>query len=158
MKDLFDTEGHLTDAAIEAVIAQTLDELGRLEVSEHLSFCDTCLVRYTAMLTDDTLLTPKEPLAAPVLQRIRRKAVTLLFNQYTTYAAAAVFALVLWGTGVFTSFVPEQSLDTYKDTQPKQSTVQKADSFLREANHALNSALAQASTILPFNQEKEKSK
>ena len=155
--ELFDFEGHLTDAAIEAAIAQTLDELGRLEVAEHLSFCDTCLVRYTAMLTDEKLMSPKTPLAPPVMQRIRRKVVGVLFNQYTTYAAAAAFALVLWGTGVFTGFVQERSFEVQQQP-PQQSITQKADGLLREANNALNHVLAQANDYLSFNQSKEKSK
>ncbi len=32
-----------------------LDELGRLEAAEHLSYCDQCMDRYTALLTADAL-------------------------------------------------------------------------------------------------------
>ena len=54
--ELFNKEGHLTDEGLRAVVDGTLDEMGRLEASEHLSFCDSCLVRYTELLADDTLL------------------------------------------------------------------------------------------------------
>ena len=43
--ELFNKEGHLTDEGLRAVVDGTLDEMGRLEASEHLSFCDSCLVR-----------------------------------------------------------------------------------------------------------------
>ena len=52
--ELFNKEGHLTDEGLRAVVDGTLDEMGRLEASEHLSFCDSCLVRYTELLADDT--------------------------------------------------------------------------------------------------------
>ncbi|MEG2842259.1 MAG: hypothetical protein RR900_02130, partial [Ruthenibacterium sp.] len=84
--ELFDTNGHLTDCALLAVQAETLDEMNRLEAAEHLSFCDDCLLRYTALLTDDTLLTPQNPIAPPVWSRIRRKAMQVFFNKYTTVA------------------------------------------------------------------------
>ena len=48
--ELFNKEGHLTDEGLRAVVDGTLDEMGRLEASEHLSFCDSCLVRYTELL------------------------------------------------------------------------------------------------------------
>ena len=39
MLDLFDQNGHLTDEALQALIREEdLDELQRLEISEHLSF------------------------------------------------------------------------------------------------------------------------
>ena len=47
---LFDAEGHLTDEGLYAIKDGTLDDLGALEAAEHLSFCDYCLLRYTAMI------------------------------------------------------------------------------------------------------------
>ena len=47
---LFDAEGHLTDAGLYALRDGTLDDLGALEAAEHLSFCDYCLLRYTALI------------------------------------------------------------------------------------------------------------
>lgn len=95
--ELFNKEGHLTDEGLRAVVDGTLDEMGRLEASEHLSFCDSCLVRYTELLADDTLLVPETPLTPTVLARVRRRAVRVFFNRYTRVAAVAAFAVVLWG-------------------------------------------------------------
>ena len=49
LEKLFDAEGHLTDEGLYALKDGTLDDLGALEVAEHLSFCDYCLlpVSYT---------------------------------------------------------------------------------------------------------------
>ena len=47
---LFDAEGHLTDEGLHALQESRLDELGSLETAEHLTFCDYCLARYTALI------------------------------------------------------------------------------------------------------------
>lgn len=49
--ELFDKNGCLTDEGLQALQAGGLDELGRLETAEHLSYCDKCMDRYTALLT-----------------------------------------------------------------------------------------------------------
>ena len=47
--ELFDPSGHLTDRALLALVRnEELDELARLELAEHLAYCDRCLQRYTA--------------------------------------------------------------------------------------------------------------
>lgn len=47
---LFDAEGHLTDEGLHALQEGRLDELGSLEAAEHMTFCDYCLARYTALI------------------------------------------------------------------------------------------------------------
>ena len=49
--ELFREDGCLTDEGLLAVTKGGLDELGRLETAEHLSYCDRCMDRYTALLT-----------------------------------------------------------------------------------------------------------
>ena len=49
--ELFDQNGCLTEEGLHAVIGGQLDELGRLEAAEHLSYCDKCMDRYTALLS-----------------------------------------------------------------------------------------------------------
>ena len=56
--ELFDQNGCLTEEGLHAVIGGQLDELGRLEAAEHLSYCDKCMDRYTALLTADVLEEP----------------------------------------------------------------------------------------------------
>ena len=51
--ELFNQNGCLTEEGLHAVIGGQLDELGRLEAAEHLSYCDKCMDRYTALLTAD---------------------------------------------------------------------------------------------------------
>ena len=103
-KDFFDIQGHLTDTALDALIDETADELQRLEIAEHLSFCDHCLERYTSRLTGEALVVPPVkpvPISVTVLQKIRRRARVVFFNRYATMAVAACFALILWVSGAF---------------------------------------------------------
>ncbi|WP_418704091.1 hypothetical protein [Anaerotruncus massiliensis (ex Liu et al. 2021)] len=102
MKELFDPNGHLTDDAFGALLRdEPLDEMERLEISEHLSFCDRCVERYAALLDGSELLSPPEPVAPPVFRRIRARARMLFVNKYATAAAAACFAIMFWNIGLF---------------------------------------------------------
>ena len=67
---LFDAEGHLTDEGLYALKDGTLDDLGALEAAEHLSYCDKCMDRYTALLTADALETPPRSVQGAVMGTI----------------------------------------------------------------------------------------
>lgn len=93
---MFDQNGHLTDQAIAALLqGKDLDQLLRLELAEHLSYCDLCLQRYTVALSDDVLLPPEVSCKAPLWRRIRARAVRILTSRYATAAAAVALALTL---------------------------------------------------------------
>ena len=95
MLDLFDQNGHLTDKALQALTwEEDLNELQRLEISEHLSFCDACTARYTDLLCDDILQAPPIPLYGEVMKKIREKERRLFLRRLTTVSAAACLALV----------------------------------------------------------------
>ena len=51
---VFREDGHLSGEALEALAKNEdrFDELERLEIAEHLAFCDYCLQRYTLALED----------------------------------------------------------------------------------------------------------
>ena len=93
---MFDRNGHLSDRAFAALLSEDdLPELTRLELAEHLAYCDLCLQRYTAALTDETLLSPPGSCKEPLMRRIRTRAITALTSRYATAAAAVVLALTL---------------------------------------------------------------
>lgn len=101
--ELFLQNGHLSDEGLEALAQGSLDELGRLEAAEHLSFCDDCLVRYTALLTDDVLQQPQQDVTLPVMRKLRQRTMKVLVNRYTAAVAAVMIAGTLWYSGVLTS-------------------------------------------------------
>ena len=98
--ELFDPSGHLTDHALLALVQnEEFDELARLELAEHLSYCDRCLQRYTALLADAPLLAPAHSCRESLWRRVRSRTLRLLTSRYATAAAAVALALtVLWGS------------------------------------------------------------
>lgn len=68
--ELFREDGCLTDEGLQALQDGQLDELGRLEAAEHLSYCDKCMDRYTALLTADVLETPPRGVHGTIMTTI----------------------------------------------------------------------------------------
>lgn len=102
MNDTFREDGHITDQALTALaLGKHTDELTRLELAEHLSFCDRCLDAYMAVLSDDRLLDPPAPQAQSIIRRAKQRARLLFFNRYTRAAVAACLAIGLWSMGIF---------------------------------------------------------
>ena len=141
--ELFLENGHLTDEALQASLQ------GTLEVAEHLSFCDTCLVRYTALLEDDVLLTPAQPLAQSVMDRVRRRVVHVFFNRYAAVAAAVVLAVTFWSTGLFRNIatIPireSQPPTSYSETvhEVKMPAAARVNAFFRNASDAFSHNIA----------------
>lgn len=99
--DLFDAKGCLTDEGLEALIGGRLDELSRLEAAEHLSFCDRCLDRYTALLTPEVLETPTHSVAMPVIRAVWVRVMQTTWGRGAVAGIAAVLALTFWSSGVF---------------------------------------------------------
>jgi len=97
---VFREDGHLSREAL-AALARNEDrfgELERLEIAEHLAFCDDCLQRYTLALEDGALLVPERSCQKALRARIRSRALRLVTSRYATAVAAVTLALtVLWG-------------------------------------------------------------
>lgn len=123
--ELFDQNGCLTEEGLHAVIGGQLDELGRLEAAEHLSYCDKCMDRYTALLTADVLEEPPRSARGAVMGTIWVRLMQNTWGRAAVAAVAAVLALTLWRSGTVTqilegtrdleTWVPSTSL-----TQPDQ--------------------------------------
>ena len=102
--EIFQHDGHLTDRAWAALVAgESLDETARLEMAEHLAFCDLCLQRYTDALAGAPLLTPERSCRESLWRRIRARTIRIFTSRYATAAAAVALALtVLWGSAGMT--------------------------------------------------------
>lgn len=134
--EYFRHDGHLTEEALLALVRQDpMEELERLEVAEHLAYCDMCLQRYTELLSADVLLTPQQSCREPLLRRIRRRAVQLITSRYATAAAAVVLALtLLWGGLDISS--PPHLTDAQPDAAP--SVTERLTSWPEHWTHAMN--------------------
>ena len=111
--ELFDPSGHLTDRALLALVRnEELDELARLELAEHLAYCDRCLQRYTALLADVPLLVPAHSCRESLWRRIRARTTQIFTSRYAAAAAGVVLALTLvWGSGYGSIRLPELPKD-----------------------------------------------
>ena len=98
---LFNGDGHITDEGLRALVAEELDEMGRLEVSEHLDFCDRCVERYSEMLTDDLEIAPPVEIAPVVIHKIRQRTRVVFLNRFTRVSVAAMLAIVIWVGGFY---------------------------------------------------------
>ena len=68
--ELFDAKGCLSEEGLQALVGGQLDETQRLEAAEHLAYCDRCMDRYTALLTDDVLEQPPRSARGAVMGTI----------------------------------------------------------------------------------------
>ena len=80
------TPRHLTDEGLYAIKDGTLDDLGALEAAEHLSFCDYCLLRYTAMIdaAPDCMKQPMRDLIPQVQSLMRLRSFRIMTNRYVS--------------------------------------------------------------------------
>lgn len=94
--ELFDKNGCLTDEGLQALKAGGLDELGRLETAEHLSYCDKCMDRYTALLTADALEMPPHSAHKAVMTAIWVRLMQNTWGRAAVAGVAAVLAFTMW--------------------------------------------------------------
>lgn len=123
--ELFDQNGCLTEEGLHAVIGGQLDELGRLEAAAHLSYCDKCMDRYTALLTADVLEEPPRSARGAVMGTIWVRLMQNTWGRAAVAAVAAVLALTLWRSGTVTQILEgTRHLETWmpstSQTQPDQ--------------------------------------
>lgn len=95
--EYFDSNGHLTDAAFSALASgKQLDELTRLEMAEHLSFCDKCVESCVDATQSGELAEPDGSCLLGVRRGLRRIKRSNLVHRAATAALAAALALTLW--------------------------------------------------------------
>ena len=124
----FRDDGCLTDEGLRALMAGQLDELGRLETAEHLSYCDACMDRYTALLTADALEAPPRSMRGTVMSTIWVRLMQNTYGRVAVASVAAVLALSMWKAGTLgqitrlgselsTTLPPAQSQDAEPEPQ-----------------------------------------
>ena len=116
--ELFREDGCMTDAGFRAMMDGQLDELGRLEAAEHLSYCDQCMDRYTALLTADALETPPRSVQGAVMGTIWARLMQNTYGRAAVAGVAAVLALLLlWDGWEKNDSWPELSLEDFSKAQ-----------------------------------------
>lgn len=99
-QNLFFKNGHLTPAAFELLQQDNLDELSRLEIAEHLAFCDECLMDYTLFLEGAPLTPAPDNFQSGVQQKLRSRWYTVKFVPALKAAACTALAMGIWLTAL----------------------------------------------------------
>lgn len=98
---IFHQNGHITAEGFFILVTEKADEMQRLELSEHLAFCDRCLEQYLNEMERITLLETEESIAKKVIKKVKHKTAFLAHKRFGTAVAAACIAMVLWTSGAF---------------------------------------------------------
>lgn len=107
--ELFREDGCFTDEGLQAVVGGKLDELSRLEAAEHLSYCDKCMDRYTALLTEDVMETPPKNVKNTVMTTIWVRLMQNTYGRVAVAGVAAVLALTMWRSGALENMIGWQN-------------------------------------------------
>ena len=91
---LKDKNGHITQEALLAWNEGSLCEQQRLELAEHLTCCDDCLLRLTALELEE--LPPARDLVGPAVRQARPRRPLLFWQRCGSAAAAVCFAFLGW--------------------------------------------------------------
>ena len=143
--ELFDAKGCLSEEGLQALVGGQLDETQRLEAAEHLAYCDRCMDRYTALLTDDVLEQPPRSARGAVMGTIWIRLMQNTWGRAAVATVAAVLALTLWRTGTLEQILHTgQQLNTWlpqttQQTEPEllgKPVNDKARSIHRPAGQA----------------------
>ncbi len=136
--ELFNEKGCLTNSGLMALVQNRLDEMGRLEAAEHLSYCDQCLDRYTNLLTPEVIERPEHAVSGPVLRSVWAQAMQSTFGRSAVAVVAAALALTFWSSGTFQTqkwqkvqFAPQGSLTGSAITQVWENCTQFISNSLK---------------------------
>lgn len=98
----FGSDGHLTDDAFIDLDSGIADEMTRLEISEHLSFCDECVLRYSEYMENSVLEEIPPNLTKDISKAVVKYSLKDNIKRYLLVGTAACFAITFWVSGVFT--------------------------------------------------------
>lgn len=120
----FRDDGCMTEAGLQALLDGQLDELGRLEAAEHLSYCDHCMDRYTTLLTADALETAPRGMHSAVMGGVWARLMQNTYGRAAVAGVAAVLALTMWRSGALGQITQfgSQLQTLYPTVQSQQET------------------------------------
>lgn len=120
----FRDDGCMTEAGLRALLDGQLDEMGRLEAAEHLSYCDHCMDRYTALLTADALESAPRGMHSAVMGGVWARLMQNTYGRAAVAGVAAVLALTMWRSGALGQITQfgSQLQTLYPTVQSQQET------------------------------------
>lgn len=122
--ELFRDDGCMTEAGLRALLDGQLDEMGRLEAAEHLSYCDHCMDRYTTLLTADALESAPRGMHSAVMGGVWARLMQNTYGRAAVAGVAAVLALTMWRSGALGQITQfgSQLQTLYPTVQSQQET------------------------------------
>lgn len=139
--ELFDAKGCLSEEGLQALVGGQLDETQRLEAAEHLAYCDRCMDRYTALLTDDVLEQPPRSARGAVMGTIWIRLMQNTWGRAAVATVAAVLALTMWRAGTLEQILHTgQQLNTWLP-QPSTAPLGKPIEDKKQLTEKLSDAL-----------------
>ena len=125
--ELFDAKGCLSEEGLQALVGGQLDETQRLEAAEHLAYCDRCMDRYTALLTDDVLEQPPRSARGAVMGTIWIRLMQNTWGRAAVAGVAAVLAFTMWRSGTIDQLLNfRQELHTWTPETSQSQTEEPA--------------------------------
>ena len=117
-------DGCMTEAGLRALLDGQLDEMGRLEAAEHLSYCDHCMDRYTTLLTADALESAPRGMHSAVMGGVWARLMQNTYGRAAVAGVAAVLALTMWRSGALGQITQfgSQLQTLYPTVQSQQET------------------------------------
>ena len=143
--ELFDAKGCLSEEGLQALVGGQLDETQRLEAAEHLAYCDRCMDRYTALLTDDVLEQPPRSARGAVMGTIWIRLMQNTWGRAAVATVAAVLALTLWRAGTLEQILHTgQQLNTWLPQTTADRTGAAGQAGERQSPAAIHRSAGQA--------------
>ncbi len=154
--ELFRENGCFTDEGLRSVVESRLDEMGRLEAAEHLSYCDQCMDRYTALLTEEVLEAPPKSMKNTVMTTIWVRLMQNTYGRISVAGVAAVLALTMWRSGALDKMIGwqqevndallstrnSQAVENYEPKElGKPIKIKPRETFSDHVDHALKKLL-----------------
>lgn len=94
---LMDKNGHATQESLRALAEGSLYEAQRLQLAEHLSCCDECMLAFTMLDEAELpLLQPPRELCTSAVRRLWQRRALGVLQRCGIVAAAACFVFAAW--------------------------------------------------------------
>lgn len=130
----FKLDGHIAEEGFQRMLKNQCTTLERLELAEHISFCNPCLERYLSLVEQGKLLIPKEGMKEDVLQKAQKDWFGDFRKRLAQATVAASIFLMCWSVGGAVTRVDHSFLWlTGRVEQTRESITEKWNGFTEKA-------------------------
>jgi len=95
----FKEDGHISKEGFLKMQGNQCTTLERLELTEHISFCNPCLEQYLALVEEGKILTPQRSMQQAILQKAQKNRFGDFRKRFGQATMAASVFLMCWSIG-----------------------------------------------------------